>query len=179
MDENNEPIWEESNSANIGDEITYKIEFTATNYDGDKKIKYYQIHDEKGDAIWADFESFEVYVNGVLLPRGYYLDQANMNNGDWEFLNENSDHPDSWKNQPAEKKNANNAQWYLVHLGYDQFRITIPWLQDHTLNASTDANNVTTGRPGPGRRVKAVPRRKDGCRTGCRRPAALRSGAYP
>ena len=37
-DENGDPIWADANSANIGDEITYKITFEATNYDGDKKI---------------------------------------------------------------------------------------------------------------------------------------------
>ena len=126
VDEDGNPIWAESNSANIGDEITYRIAFEATNYDGDKKIKYYQVHDEKGDAIWADFESFEVYVNGELLPRGYYLDQGNMDNGDWEFLGD-------WSDIPEEDRNVNNAQWYLVHLGEDQFRITIPWLEDQVL----------------------------------------------
>ena len=37
------PIWDDSNSANIGDEITYKVSFEATNYDGENKIKYYQM----------------------------------------------------------------------------------------------------------------------------------------
>ena len=136
--------WKEENSANIGDEITYKIEFEATNYDGDKQIKYYQIHDEKGNAIWADFDSFEVYVDGKLLPRGYYLDQANLDNGDWKFLNENVDHADSWKNLTQEKKVPDNAQWYLVHLGEDQFRITIPWLTNHHLNETVGANGAKT-----------------------------------
>ena len=58
VDAEGNPIWAEANSANIGDQVTYKIEFEATNYDGDKKIKYYQVHDEKGDAIWAEFNSF-------------------------------------------------------------------------------------------------------------------------
>ena len=126
VDEDGNPIWAESNSANIGDEITYRITFEATNYDGDKKIKYYQVNDEKGDAIWADFESFEVYVNGELLPRGYYLDAGNMDNGDWEFLGD-------WSDMPENMQNVNYAQWFLVHLGEDQFRITIPWLEGHVL----------------------------------------------
>ena len=126
VDEEGNPIWAETNSANIGDEITYRIAFEATNYDGDKKIKYYQVYDEKGDAIWAEFESFEVYVNGERLPRGYYLDAGNMDNGDWEFLGD-------WSDIPEEDRNVNNAQWYLVHLGEDQFRITIPWLEDQVL----------------------------------------------
>ena len=46
-----------------------KIVCAATNYDGDKKIKFYQVHDEKGDAIWAEFDSFQVSVGGVELRR--------------------------------------------------------------------------------------------------------------
>ncbi len=133
VDENGDPIWSDANSAGIGDRFAYRISFTATNYDGDKKIKYYQVHDEKGDAIWAEFNSFKVVVDGVELPRGYYLSQGGLNTGNWEFLNEDSDHVDSWKNLDPADKNRNNAQWYLVHLGFDQFRITIPWLENHDL----------------------------------------------
>ena len=140
-DDGNPTAWGESNSANIGDKVTYKISFKATNYDGDKKIKYYQIHDEKGDAIWAEFDSFKVTVDGKELPRGYYLDQADMNNGTWEYLNENSDHDDSWNKLPAGEKTRDNAQWYLVHLGEDMFRITIPWLEGHRLEDVTNADN--------------------------------------
>ena len=123
VDENGDPIWADANSANIGDEITYKIAFEATNYDGESKIKYYQIHDEKGDAIWAEFNSFEVYVGGVKLERGYYLSQGGVNTDNWEYLG----------NWDGTEKNRDNAQWYLVHLDYDKFRITIPWLEDHTV----------------------------------------------
>lgn len=143
VDADGNPIWGKSNSANIADEVTYKITFEATNYDGENKIQYYQIHDEKGDAIWAEFNSFSVSVGGVELPRGYYLSQGGENTENWEFLNADSDLPDSWKNIPADKKNRDNAQWYLVHLEYDKFRITIPWLENHTL---TDVNN-TEGKP--------------------------------
>ena len=138
VDKDGNPIWADANSANIGDKITYKISFQATNYDGDKQIQHYQIHDEKGDAIWAEFNSFKVVVGGVELPRGYYLSQGGNNTDNWEFLNEDSDHPDSWKNLPAEEKTRNNAQWYLVHLGEDQFRITIPWLVGHELKDVPD-----------------------------------------
>ena len=129
VDADGNPTWGEANTANIGDKVTYKITFEATNYDGDKKIKYYQIHDEKGDAIWADFESFEVYVGGVKLERGYYLAQGGENTDNWEFLG----------NWGTTEKNRNNAQWYLVHLDYDKFRITIPWLEGHDIQDVTDA----------------------------------------
>ncbi len=134
VDAEGEPIWGDANSANIGDEVTYKISFEATNYDGDNKIKYYQIHDEKGDAIWAEFNSFEVYVGGVKLERGYYLSQGGVNTDNWEYLG-------NWE---GTAKDRNNAQWYLVHLDYDKFRITIPWLEDHTIADVTNAANEIT-----------------------------------
>ena len=138
VDENGNTVWSDGNTANIGDQIKYQIEFTATNYDEDKLIKYYQVHDTKGDAIWAEFNSFKVTVNGKELPRGYYLQNKGAENtGNWLFLNENSTHPDGWNT--VEKK-RDNAQWYLVHLGYDDFRITIPWLTNHQINDVTDSS---------------------------------------
>ncbi|MBO5868521.1 MAG: hypothetical protein J6Q54_06420, partial [Oscillospiraceae bacterium] len=135
VDGNGDPIWADANSANIGDEITYKIAFEATNYDGENKIKYYQIHDEKGEAIWAEFNSFEVYVGGVKLERGYYLSQGGNNTDNWEYLG----------NWDGTEKNRNNAQWYLVHLDYDKFRISIPWLEGHTLkNVTNDIGETTS-----------------------------------
>ncbi len=134
VDEHGQPTWGESNSANIGDMVTYKITFEATNYDGENKIKYYQVHDEKGDAIWAEFNSFEVYVDGVKLERGYYLSQGGVNTNDWEYLG-------NWE---GTVKDRNNAQWYLVHLDYDKFRITIPWLEGHTITDVKNDAGVTT-----------------------------------
>lgn len=137
VDVNGDPIWGESNSANIGDEITYKITFEATNYDEKNKIKYYQIHDDKGDAIWAEFNSFEVYVGGVKLDRGYYLSQGGVNTENWEFLGD-------WSAIPEADRDHNDAQWYLVHLDYDKFRITIPWLENHTVTDVKNDAGVTT-----------------------------------
>ena len=147
VDANGNPLtWGDSNTANIGDEVIYKISFEATNYDGENKIKYYQIHDEKGDAIWAEFNSFKVVVGGQELPRGYYLAQGGDNTDGWKFLNENSDHPDSWKNLTNAEKTRDNAQWYLVHLDTDKFRVTIPWLENHTITdvISNDADKPNT-----------------------------------
>ena len=135
VDENGDPVWGDANSANVGDGFSYRISFEATNYDGDQKIKYYQIHDEKGDAIWAEFDSFEVIVDGVVLDRGYYLSQGGDNTGNWEYLGD-------WSAIPEAERDREDAQWYLVHLGYDSFRITIPWLENHTL---TDNINAVTG----------------------------------
>ena len=137
VDEHGEPVWSDANSAGIGDRFSYRISFTATNYDGDKKIKYYQIHDEKGDAIWAEFNSFKVSVGGVELKRGYYLSQGGLNTGNWEFLGD-------WSDIPENERDRNDAQWYLVHLGFDQFRITIPWLENHEVKDVTGADGTVT-----------------------------------
>ena len=64
--------WVSNSSANIGDLVNFKVEFDATNYDGEKQIKYYTIADTKGDALWVEFNSVEVWVDGVKLDRGYY-----------------------------------------------------------------------------------------------------------
>ena len=125
------------NTAGIGDTFNYKIQFTATNYDGDKPIKYYQVNDQKGDAIWAEFNSFSVKVGDDYLTRGYYLclgDPAKLNTNNWEYLGD-------WGT--VEKKRE-NAQWYLVHLNEDQFRITIPWLSGHGLDEKDAADNKKT-----------------------------------
>lgn len=137
VDAEGKPIWGDSNSANIADEVTYKISFVATNYDGENKIKYYQIHDEKGDAIWAEFNSFKVTVGGVELKRGYYLSQGGVNTDNWEFFGD-------WSDIPVADRDRNDAQWYLVHLGYDKFRITIPWLENHTISDVTNADGDVT-----------------------------------
>ena len=146
VDENGDPIWADANSANIGAKVTYQISFTATNYDGDMQIKHYMVHDEKGDAIWAEFNSIQVFVGGVELPRGYYLSQGgDPDNGTWLWLGDyDNTCTDGWDDIPEADRDRNDAQWYLVHLGYDQFRVTIPWLENHELNDVTDTEgNVT------------------------------------
>lgn len=133
VDADGNPIYSDSNTAGIGDTFNYKIEFIATNYDGDKQIKYYQINDQKGDALWAEFNSFTVKVGDQELKRGYYLclgDPAELNTNEWEYLG-------TWTDD--EKTNGTKPEWYLVHLGYDQFRITIPWLENHSLVQGTNS----------------------------------------
>ena len=132
VDEDGNPAWVDSNSAFINDTVTYKIELATTNYDGDKQVKYYQIHDSKGEGIWADFDNFEVYVGDTKLDRGYYICQGDpnaLNTENWEFLG-------TWTED--EKADINNAQWFFVHISEDQYRFTIPWLSDYTLNVTTD-----------------------------------------
>ena len=136
VDADGNPIYGDANSAGIGDTFNYKIEFVATNYDGAKQIKYYQINDQKGDAIWAEFKSFTVKVGDKDLKRGYYLcigDPDELNTNNWEYLG-------TWTDE--EIANGAKPEWYLVHLGYDQFRITIPWLENHSLEEKV---NTETG----------------------------------
>lgn len=146
VDEDGNPIWGDANSASIGDKVNYRISVDTTNYDGDKKIKYYQFHDEKGDSIWVEFNSIEVFVGDKELPRGYYLSQGGLNTNNWLLLgDEDKGCSDGWDSLPEAERTPENAQWFLVHLGYDKFRITIPWLEDHTLkeNKDTQGNVVS------------------------------------
>ena len=131
-------VFGETSTANIGDFVTYKISFNATNYDGDQIIKYYQINDVKGDALWAEFNTFTVKVGGKELKKGYYLPVGDASNtNEWKWLGD-------WGTTPEDQRNRNDADWYLVHLGYDQFRITIPWLKDHEVEGDD-----TIQKPGP------------------------------
>ena len=138
-DANGNPTgYADENTAYIGDVVHYKISFTATNYDKQSRIKHYSIHDSKGEGIWVEFDSIKVKVGDEELTRGYYIcydDSLKGDGDDWEFLNEEDGAWDGYE------KKADNAQWYLVHLGYDQFRITIPWLEGHSLVEVKDANN--------------------------------------
>lgn len=134
-----EYVFAESSTASIGDLVTYKISFTATNYDGDQIIKYYQVNDVKGDAIWAEFNTFTVKVGKKELTKGYYLPIGDVDNtGEWKWLGA------GWNDIPEDQRDRDDADWYLVHLGYDQFRITIPWLEDHTI-----VGDDTVQKPGP------------------------------
>ena len=110
-------------SANIGDKVNYKITFDTTNYYGPQKIKYYQVNDTKGDAIWVDYNSFQVAVGGQTLNKGYFLNQTTETIGGYEVLGD-------WG---TETPDMDKAQWYLVYLGDNQFRITIPWLKNHNI----------------------------------------------
>ena len=136
-------VFAEESTANIGDLVTYRITFDATNYDGDQIIKYYQVNDVKGEGIWAEFDSFTVKVGDKELKKGYYLPVGDVvNTGEWKWFNE-----EAWTADHGNDKtlwNRNNADWYLVHLGFDEFRITIPWLEDHEVKG-----NDSGEKPGP------------------------------
>lgn len=136
--------WADSNTANIGDLVKYQVSFKATNYAGSDQVKYYSIHDTKGDALWVEFGNetnatydISVSVGGVKLDRGYYLPVGDVAPTDstkweWEYLG----------NWGTTAKERNNAQWYLEHRGLDEFYIRIPWLEGHSVTGSqTDVYN--------------------------------------
>ena len=115
--------WGTHNTAAIGDVVRYKISFKATNYYQTEPVKYYQIHDTKQAALWADFDSVEIYVGGELLPKGYFISLVggtldNNYIGNWGGV----------------EKAPSNADWYVVHTGADSFRFTIPWMEGHTFS---------------------------------------------
>ena len=129
--------WVTNSSANIGDLVDFKVEFQATNYDGEKQIKYYTVADTKGDALWVEFKSVEVWVNGVKLDRGYYHGiEGTHNTGEWKYLG-------TWTEE--EKASADNAQWYMIHRGFDSFDIVIPWMDNYHFEGTTNDFSLTYG----------------------------------
>ena len=136
--------WADNNTANVEDLVKYQVSFMATNYAGNDQVKYYSIHDTKGDALWVEFGNetdssydISVWVDGVKLDRGYYLPVGNIAPTDptqweWEFLGD-------WGTTALDR---NNAQWYLEHRGVDEFYIRIPWLKGHSVTGTqTDVYN--------------------------------------
>ena len=129
--------WVVNSSANIGDLISFQVGFDATNYDGEKQIKYYTVADTKGDALWVEFNSVEVYVNNVKLDRGYYHGIAGTHKtGEWEYFG-------TWTDE--EKEDPDNAQWYMIHRGFDAFDIVIPWMDDYHFEGTTNDFSLTYG----------------------------------
>lgn len=156
--------WVQSSSANIGDIVDFKVEFDATNYDGEDQIKYYTVNDTKGDALWMEFESVEVTVqvpdgkdgegnikyddvtNDKVLNKGYYHcanPDPDFKTGEWNLLGEGwtTDEKNAEKTTPGTYKDA--AQWYLIHRGYDDFDIVIPWMDNHTFTGTDYGMSLT------------------------------------
>lgn len=124
-----------SNTANIGDVVTYKIEFNATNYSGQEKLRFYNVVDVKGTGIWAEFNSFMVSIDGEQKP-GYYLNDGGLNTNNWASIG-------NWGTTPAANRDPSDADWFLVHTGFDTYSILIPWIEDYEVISKTelDANN--------------------------------------
>ena len=140
----NKKVWDEdsgtwvtNSSANIGDLVDFKVQFEATNYDGESQIKYYTVADTKGNALWVEFNSVEVWVDGVKLDRGYYHGvEGTHKTGEWEFFG-------TWTD--AEKASPDNAQWYMIHRGFDAFDIVIPWMDNYHFEGTTHDFALTYG----------------------------------
>ena len=133
--------WVVNSSANIGDKVDFKVEFQATNYNGDEQVKHYTVVDNKGEALWVEFNSVKVTVNGNELERGYYHGlEGTYKTGEWEFFGNWTD-----DEKALEQAEHNQAQWYMIHRGYDAFDIVIPWMDNHTFEGKSDGFSLTYG----------------------------------
>lgn len=127
----------DSDFASIGEIIDFEISFVATNYDGEEMIKYYTIKDVKSSALWVEFDDVQVFVGGSELKKGYYFfagpvgSPAETDPQEWEYLNEAA-----W----AGETDPSAADWYLIHHGYDEFDIIIPWIDDYVFDYDKATN---------------------------------------
>ena len=132
--------WVTNTSANVGDILEFKVEFDATNYDGEQRIEYYSVMDTKGAALWVEFDKITVTVDGKVLTKGYYHGVSGTHNtGEWKWLGE------GWEGIADADRDYNDAEWYLVHYGYDKFEIVIPWLTNHKFTGTSNGFTLTYG----------------------------------
>ena len=76
-----------------------------------------------------------VQVGDEVLTQGYYHSTAGEHmTGEWEYLG-------TW----TDEKNPDNAQWYLIHYGFDEFDIVIPWLTEQDFAGTTNGFTLTYG----------------------------------
>lgn len=129
--------WVSDTSASIGDVLDFKVEFIATNYDGENQIKYYAVKDTKGSALWVEFNDITVKINGTSIGKGYYhcAGDSALNTGEWTAAN----NPTQWSDT------EDGAAWYLIHYGYDEFDIVIPWMSNHDFTGTTSGYTLAYG----------------------------------
>ena len=100
---------------------------------------YYAIRDIKSSSLWIEFDSIEVTVGDKTLTKGYYYcANDTIDTDEWSFLGT------GW-NTGADGKptgDPNSAEWYLIHYGYDEIEIVIPWVDDYTF---TGVQSATKG----------------------------------
>ena len=140
---NGQGAWADENTAFVGDIVKYRVSFNATNYSGMEQIRYYTIHDTKGNALWVEFGNdtiddynIVVKVGNDVLSKGYYhlaVDPGEINTTaiEWSYLGD-------WSDVAESERDPSMAEWYLVHYGYDEFEIVIPWLNSYTYVTSDD-----------------------------------------
>lgn len=121
--------WEKSNSACFGETVEYKMTFKATNYDGANQVQFYSVYDTTGKAITPNFETITVKVGTKELTKGYFLNLGHYGVGNGAI--------GEWDGKNYETK----ADWYLVWTNENDFRISIPWMTNHTLNSVTTAED--------------------------------------
>ena len=129
--------WVKSTTANVGDMVEWNISFTATNYDNDDLVLYYSIRDIKSSSLWVEFDDINITVNGTPLTKGYYYCANDaIDTDEWDYQGT------GWDGIPEENRNPNDAEWYLIHYGYDEIEIVIPWMDDYTF---TGVQSATKG----------------------------------
>lgn len=123
-------LWGESNSTCFGETVKYKITFNATNYDEANQTQFYSVYDTTGAAISPDFTSITVKVGDQTLKEGYHIGVGgDYELGDWDGVNYQT-----------------TAKWYLVQSNENEFRISIPWMDKHTLKGNaTDGYSLAFG----------------------------------
>lgn len=144
--------WVESASSNIGDIVTYKVEFEATNYDGENQIKYYTIKDTKGKAVWVEFNSVQVkLITGpnpedvTYLNKGYYHGiEGTSKTDEWEFFYGADESETCWSDEDKLSPGT-KAEWFMVHRGFNEFDIIIPWMDNYTFAGTTHDYTMTFG----------------------------------
>lgn len=122
-----EGCWAEANTASVGDMMEYQIAFNATNHDGELTVQYYSVRDTKSSSLWIEFNEIQVFVNGEELTKGYYYcAKPSVATSEWTLLGS------GWEAGAVYENVMQEAEWYLVHYGYDDIEIVIPWLTNHT-----------------------------------------------
>lgn len=107
-------------TADIGGKLSYKVDvFSATNYQADKKIKQYIIHDKEDPAVFVHFNTIKITVNGTELTKGWVDGTDETAQGSYALGN--------WGSADASKE---AADWYVRNESNtdQQFSIHINWL---------------------------------------------------
>lgn len=141
-EENGAESWGKSNSASFGETVKYKITFKATNYDGENQTQFYSVYDTTGAAIAPKFETITVKVGDRTLTKGYHIGVG----GDYALCGWNG------------VNYTTDADWYLVQSNENEFRISIPWMDKHTLKGNaTDGYSLAFGEGAKSKFTSPVP----------------------
>ena len=120
-----------SNTAAIGDTLHYKVVVNAApNYSSDGQITEYQIVDTEGKAIYVDFHSMKVKVNGTEITDGWIQGfdsdtPEDATASSWHAVTDSTSHTVQ-TDTPAYK-------WYVENKIEDdtQFTIHLKWVGDN------------------------------------------------